>query len=562
MRKENFMPFLRAKQPILALMKYFLSFCLSLIMAVILLGNLGHAQYFAAIEQNDLEQFRQLIAEGYSLEQRDEAGATPLMMAATKNRYEMVKMLLEAGADVNAQMSGTVTGSAVMQLAAKYAGLETIDLLLQYEPNLERSLIALAYINRNDPELPAVVARLLEAGAPIDEMNHFYDALDDRAIVDYFPCLRHISQADYNGGSNSCAGKAAGVILAAFNADHMNNLRAEVSPEQHLRFAAMFAGPRLLEAVLADVLARGIPIDTPLLRAQGNRANPQAYSTALELALYKRNRGAVRVLLEHGADIQAVDVVIAQRAALDTQLAEILRAQGVDIVQLREDFLAENAVCQVEPYQKAMVSFILDDGDKKDLDVIHYIFAPREQVGTVALISNAIGKRNHTTLNEMQEVVNSLGWEVASHSRNHQDQTHLSSGELQASMAESKAMLELAGFAVPTFVYPYGGYNAEVLEQAALNYQAAFAGGYKLNDKRTNPLALQRYNISVRHRYSDYIRALNRAIAEGTWLVWAVHPAYDTGWQQQKNLAKLLDELCARGVPVLTVSDALARLKQ
>lgn len=556
------MPCFCGKQPILVLMNYCFSFCFSLMMGVMLLGHVTQAQYFAAIEQNDIEQLRQLIAEGQPLEQRDEAGATPLMLAVSKNRVEMVKLLLEAGADVNAQMQETVAGSAVMQLAAKYAGLETINLLLEYDAKLERTLVALAYINRNDPELPAVVARLLEAGAPIDELNHFYDAVDDRAILDYFPCLRDISHADYNGGSNSCAGKAAEVILAAFNADHTGNLRAELAPEQHLRFAAMFAGPRLLEAVLADVLARAIPIDTPLLRAQGNRRNPEAYSTALELALYKRNRGAVRVLLEHGADIQAVDVAIVQRAALDTQLAEILQRHGVDTAQLREDFLAENAACQVEPHEKAMVSFILDDGDKKDLDIIRYIFAPRQQVGTVALISNAIGKRNHTTLGEVGEVVDTLGWEVASHSRNHQDQTHLSSGALQASMAESKEMLELAGFKVQTFVYPYGGYNREVLEQAALNYQAAFAGGYKLNDRRSNPLALQRYNISARHHYNDYIRALDRAIAEEKWLVWAVHPAYDTGWQQQKNLAKLLDELCARGVPVLTVSDALARLRR
>lgn len=515
--------------------------------------SLASSQYFEAIAHHDLAQLQHLIATGVDVEQRDAAGATPLMMAASTSQVAMVRALLEAGADINARMPSTSQGSAVMQLAAKYANLETIQLLLQYQPALEHSLFDLAYSNRADVDTPAIARQLLEAGAPIDEVSHFYDVMDDRAILDYLPCLRDMGEASYNGGGNACAGQVGEVMLQAFNADHSRNLQQPDS----LRFAAMFAGPRLVQTLI-DVHAAD-PNEV-IVRAKGNQRNARATTTPLELALYKHNRGAVQVLLAHGADVTKVHPVILQRATFDAHLREILQQAGVDTAQLQADFQAQNSACKQEVNQSSMVSFILDDGDHKDLELIRYIFAPRQQVGTLALIGNLVGKQHYSNIEEIRALLHA-GWEVASHSLNHRNQVDLDAAALRASMANSQQMLETMGFSAATFVYPYGGHNAQVREQAAQYYHAAFAGGYKLNDRHSNPFALQRFNISAKHNYNDYQRILERAIREKKWLVWAVHPAYDTGWQQQENLARLLDDICARGVAVVTVSEGLARLE-
>jgi len=72
---------------------------------------------------------------------------------------------------------------------------------------------------------------------------------------------------------------------------------------------------------------------------------------------------------------------------------------------------------------------------------------------------------------------------------------------------------------------------------------------------------LTRYNISNNHSFDDYIAVLDRAIAEGSWLIWAVHTGYDLSWEQQKNLDRLLGVLCERGVAVTTASGGLLRLR-
>jgi hypothetical protein len=68
-----------------------------------------------------------------------------------------------------------------------------------------------------------------------------------------------------------------------------------------------------------------------------------------------------------------------------------------------------------------------------------------------------------------------------------------------------------------------------VAAQASEYYDAAFAGGYELNRPSKNVYELTRYNITNQNSLEDYLVILDKAIAEESWLVWAIHTGYDLG---------------------------------
>src|SRR5260221_9906612 len=66
-------------------------------------ADVSNRDFYNAIRQNDLAQLKQLKAAGSGVNVRDPRGSTPLMQAAAIGSLEAMKLLLKAGADVNAK---------------------------------------------------------------------------------------------------------------------------------------------------------------------------------------------------------------------------------------------------------------------------------------------------------------------------------------------------------------------------------------------------------------------------------------------------------------------------
>lgn len=63
-----------------------------------------------------LEQLKMLIAAGADLNARDGNGFTPMMIAAMENRYDMVFMMLQAGADPTIKLGSGATIVSIIKL--------------------------------------------------------------------------------------------------------------------------------------------------------------------------------------------------------------------------------------------------------------------------------------------------------------------------------------------------------------------------------------------------------------------------------------------------------------
>ena len=127
-----------------------------------------NAQLLVAARNTDIEAVKKSLDRGAALNSRNRLGKTSLYISIEKNRIDIAKMLIGAGADVHLPSLEKVTPL----IAASYAGsLPLVDLLLKngakHEPTDRLHKSALVYAaGMGHTE---VVERLLQAGAPVDE---------------------------------------------------------------------------------------------------------------------------------------------------------------------------------------------------------------------------------------------------------------------------------------------------------------------------------------------------------------------------------------------------------
>ncbi len=216
--------------------------------------------------------------------------------------------------------------------------------------------------------------------------------------------------------------------------------------------------------------------------------------------------------------------------------------------------------CRVHNYN-LVVSFTFDDGESSDLDVIQEVFAPRQATGTLGIILNRVDTDNNRYMetSDLRKLYNS-GWEIASHTIDHDDLTSLDVQELDNDLLKSHQGLQALGFDVSSLVYPYGANNSLVRDHTSKYYYGAFEGGYRLNTRHSNPFKLKRFHIAEAHDFNYYKRVTDSYSKQHGWLVWAVHTNLNFGQEQVDDLHQLLDYMCDQGIRVVTAREGLDHL--
>jgi uncharacterized protein len=89
-----------------------------------------------AVKKNDAAQVKKLIEQGVNVNELDSGQDAPLVMASYLGHTEIVKLLLDAGADVKAVDPGM---KATALHAAAYAGrTDAAKLLIQYKIDIDK----------------------------------------------------------------------------------------------------------------------------------------------------------------------------------------------------------------------------------------------------------------------------------------------------------------------------------------------------------------------------------------------------------------------------------------
>lgn len=122
-----------------------------------------------AVNRNDAAAVKKLIAQGINVSELDANQDAPLVIAAYKGYADIVRLLLEAGADVTAVDPGM---KATALHAAAYAGrTEAAKLLVAYHINIDKQGPYNGYTALHDAiwqNNVGVVEVLLDAGANLN----------------------------------------------------------------------------------------------------------------------------------------------------------------------------------------------------------------------------------------------------------------------------------------------------------------------------------------------------------------------------------------------------------
>lgn len=99
------------------------------------MGSLGHRTILNFIETEDLGGLKNFLdARQAQVDDRDENGTTPLMIAASKGLTQFVREILNHGAEVNAQDLDNWTA---LLCAAKAGHLDVVEILFESGADIE-----------------------------------------------------------------------------------------------------------------------------------------------------------------------------------------------------------------------------------------------------------------------------------------------------------------------------------------------------------------------------------------------------------------------------------------
>src|SRR5687768_8890573 len=145
-------------------------------------------QLIRAAEQGDIENVKQLLSQGLSVEMQDENGRTALIAAAYQNNLPIANLLIEAGADVNKQDNTQQSAYLIttsegylellrltLQAGADRGHVEIIQELLKTDIKIDHinnlgwtALLEAIILGDGGPRHREVVRLLVEAGADVN----------------------------------------------------------------------------------------------------------------------------------------------------------------------------------------------------------------------------------------------------------------------------------------------------------------------------------------------------------------------------------------------------------
>lgn len=253
-----------------------ISVCISLVFACAIAG-IWATPLTDAVQRNDLVAAERLLRDGAYVDAKDIAGYTPLMIAAGLGNFQMVELLLTAGADVN--ILDTRMGASALHKAAQGGVVPVAELLVRR-------------------------GAFIDLAAPTHGHTPLMDAVWHRKpqMVEYL--LSQGADAEMAGRDGSTARQWAEwgnhrdilSILDRYQADQQNYVR-----EQKI-FSAIEAND--VEAV-KDLIARGIDVN----QKAKYRVSPKISRGETPLLLASRLGYAeiVGLLLDAGANPRIVD---------------------------------------------------------------------------------------------------------------------------------------------------------------------------------------------------------------------------------------------------------------
>jgi len=263
-----------------------------------------------AMEASDITEIRSLIERGADVNVRSVNGKTSLFIASERGYNEIVKLLIQAKANVNT----SVEGFTPLLIAVQQGHSEIVKLLIEKKANINASNLE-------------GLTPLYDASAwgRVEIVKMLIDAQADVNIVNKSSGLTPLGiAAALPGSSDNAVLESAVYAMDNVNAvDEYNfDLRAGTRPQSRINVAALLESVLLMSAnpdkdslinqsrklgLLRIAGADTAKIVKLLIEAGSdvNAVRRPDFATPLHLAAAADNREAIKLLIEEGADVNA-----------------------------------------------------------------------------------------------------------------------------------------------------------------------------------------------------------------------------------------------------------------
>lgn len=205
-----------------------------------------------------------------------------------------------------------------------------------------------------------------------------------------------------------------------------------------------------------------------------------------------------------------------------------------------------------------IVSFISDDLYMADYTKRDW-FKELGCAYTIPVVCSRINSDGYPTLEQVLELQNDYGYEIASHTFNHVSLDKQTDEVMEKELKSSFEFLNKNGLRCENFMIPYGAYNNKVLAVASKYYRSIRNSEEDYNSIGLDTTRIKSFWID-RYKTTDLEGQKTRvdnAFENGLWLIFSMH----TGTMEESEFTDMVKPLIeyvnSKNIPIMTVSKAL-----
>jgi len=218
--------------------------------------------------------------------------------------------------------------------------------------------------------------------------------------------------------------------------------------------------------------------------------------------------------------------------------------------------------------KKGVVSLTFDDGLLKHYSVAFQDMKEQGYVGTIYLVAkgnNSLDGQVLMTFAQAREMQDA-GWEIGSHTLNHDDLKSMSIKELKANLKLSKELLNKEGFEVSSLSYPHGRYNLWRIQYVKKFYSSARTMREGFNNFNGSYYSLRSNFVKNNTSPEKVCDLIKKAENKDKWLILGFHyigKEPKTSWDySEENFNKILDCINKTDIEVKTISEVINNEKR
>ena len=205
-----------------------------------------------------------------------------------------------------------------------------------------------------------------------------------------------------------------------------------------------------------------------------------------------------------------------------------------------------------------IVSFISDDLYMADYTKKDW-FKALGCAYTIPVVCSRINSEGYPTLEQVLELQNDYGYEIASHTFNHVDLTNQTDEVMEEELKSSFEFLNKNGLRCENFMIPFGGYNNKVLAVASKYYRSTRSSEEDYNSIGLDTTRIKSFWID-RYKTTDLEGQKTRvdnAFENGLWLIFSMHTGSMEESEFTDMVKPLIEYINSKNIPIMTVSKAL-----